>query len=292
MTLKENVIIIFLFLSFVGAAQPFLTLDEVRIRDPYVLADKATKTYYLYATTYNRLMDKDTIKGVEVFKSKDLNNWEHPTTVYTHSKEHWGKRMVWAPEVHAYKNKFYLFVTFTGDPMKDAPEGKPEQYQRGTQILVSDSPTGPFKALLNKPTTPENWMSLDGTLWVEDGIPYMIFCHEWAQITDGTMEIAQLSPDLSIMVEKPTTIFKASEGKWVKSMKDVELLNYNFHGYVTDGCFIYRTKTGKLIMIWSSFGEKGYALAQLVSKSGKIRGPWRHIDEPILKENGGHGMFI
>jgi hypothetical protein len=28
-------------------------------------------------------------------------------------------------------------------------------------------------------------MALDGTLWVEDGVPYMIFCHEWIQITDG-----------------------------------------------------------------------------------------------------------
>ncbi len=283
----------FIFLFMVSsAAQQTTTLEEMRIRDPYILADSVSKTYFLYASTFNRLMDKDSIHGVEVFTSKDLVHWDAPTTVYSHAAAHWGKRMVWAPEVHEYQGKYYLFVTFTGDPMYEAPKGKPEQYQRGTQILVADSPKGPFLPFSNRPTTPKDWMSLDGTLWVEDGIPYMIFCHEWAQITDGTMELVTLKKDLSAMVGEPQTLFKASDAKWVKSMRDVKVLKNGKHGYVTDGCFVYRTKTGKLLMIWSSFGENGYGLAQLVSESGKISGPWKHLDEMIFEENGGHGMLF
>jgi hypothetical protein len=40
-------------------------------------------------------------------------------------------------------------------------------------------------------------MTLDGTLWVEDELPYMVFCHEWVQIKDGTVESVRLKDDLS-----------------------------------------------------------------------------------------------
>ncbi|RXP62732.1 glycoside hydrolase [Lutibacter sp. HS1-25] len=264
-------------------------LDEIRVRDPYILADVNAKKYYLYVQTANRLDDNDTIKGVEVYESKNLKDWTGPKTVFSASENHWGKRMIWAPEVHYYNNKYYLFVTFTGDEMQEKEANKPEQYQRGTQILVANNPEGPFEPFSNKPTTPGNWMSLDGTLWVEEGIPYMIFCHEWAQIEDGTMEIIELKNDLSESVGEPQTLFNATDAKWVKSLSST---GFKYHGYVTDGCFIYKTNTGKLLMIWSSFGENGYGLGQLISESGSVKGPWKQIDKLIFKENGGHGMIF
>nr|WP_299346245.1 glycoside hydrolase family 43 protein [Allomuricauda sp.] len=268
------------------------SLEELRIRDPFILPDSITKTYYLYGTTNNRLGEKDSIKGVEVFTSSDLKNWYGPTTVYQHAKDHWGKRMVWAPEVHKYKDKFYLFVTFTGDVMAPQSDRKPPQYKRGTQILWSDSPKGPFLPFENGPTTPNDWMSLDGTLWVENDVPYMIFCHEWAQNTDGTMEVVQLSNDLSKTVGPPSTIFTALEADWVVSLDKVKIMNNKYYGYITDGCFLYRTKTGRLLMIWSSFGENGYKVAQVISETGSVKGPWKHLDQLIFKENGGHGMLF
>ena len=50
-------------------------------------------------------------------------------------------------------------------------------------------------------------MALDGTLWVEDGIPYMIYCHEWVQIADGSMELVRLTDDLSAPVGNSLTLF-------------------------------------------------------------------------------------
>ena len=35
-------------------------------------------------------------------------------------------------------------------------------------------------------------MTLDGTLYVENGLPYMVYAHEWIQILDGTMEAVPL----------------------------------------------------------------------------------------------------
>ncbi|MGM8361895.1 glycoside hydrolase family 43 protein [Flavobacterium sp. ARAG 55.4] len=281
--------IIALLVVFCSSHAQVKKLEDIRIRDPYIFADKKTKTYYLYAQTGNRLGINDTIKGVEVYQSKNLKDWSEPTTVFSASKSHWGTRMIWAPEMHYYQGKYYLFVTFTGDEMQPKPLDKPEQYKRGTQILMAKSPLGPFKAFENNPTTPNDWMSLDGTLWVENKIPYMVFCHEWAQIGDGTMELIQLKKDLSGTVAKSKTLFHATDAKWVRSLSST---GFKYHGYVTDGCFIYKTKTGKLLMIWSSFGDKGYGLGQLISESGSIQGPWKQIDRMIFENGGGHGMIF
>ena len=45
-------------------------------------------------------------------------------------------------------------------------------------------------------------------------------------------------------------------------------------------------------MIWSSFGDNGYGLGQLISETDSIFGPWKHIDKLIFKEGGGHGMIF
>jgi len=163
------------------------------------------------------------------------------------------------------------------------------QYRRGTQVFSSDSPLGPFVDFAHRPFTPLNWMSLDGTLFIEEDIPYMIFCHEWAQVHDGTMELMELKKDLSGPTGDPTTLFKASEANWVRNMAD---LGYEQDGYVTDGPFLYSTSENKLLMIWSSFGDYEYAIGLAESESGKIRGPWKQLDKPLFPRDGGHGMIF
>ena len=132
-------------------------------------------------------------------------------------------------------------------------------------------------------------MTLDGILWVENKTPYMVFCHEWAQISDGTMELIQLKKDLSGIVGKPKTLFHTTAAKWVRSLSST---GFKYHGYETDGCFVYKSKTGKLLMIWSSFGDNGYGLGQLISESGSIEGPSKQIDKKIFYNSGGHGIIF
>ncbi len=90
---------------------------------------------------------------------------------------------------------------------------------------------GPFVPFSNKPHTPSDWSVLDGTLYVEDGVPYMVFCHEWTQIVDGTMELVQLSDNLSETTGKVARLFRASETGWVRTVRN--------NGYVTDGPFFH-----------------------------------------------------
>ncbi len=263
-----------------------LNLDNIRIRDPYIVPDASTKTYYMYSQMGNRADANE--KGVEVYSSKDLKTWSGPEPVFTFPEGFWANHQVWAPEVHIYKDKYYLFVTLSNTDTLATPrpiisENWPILVKRASQVFVSESPAGPFKPFDNTPHTPKEWSSLDGTLFVEDGIPYMIFCHEWTQVMDGTMELVRLSDDLSEPVSNPVTLFKAGDAAWVTPLHE--------HGKITDGPYVYKTKNGKLVMIWSSFGTNGYAIGQALSENGKIAGPWVQ-SELIFKENGGHGMIF
>jgi hypothetical protein len=265
---------------------------EIRVRDPFILVDHQAGMYYLYAQMQNREGAEG--QGVEVYTSHDLETWEGPSPVFRVPDGFWAGKLVWAPEVHVYRDRYYLLVTFTAEdllPGQSASPLPPPQYRRGTQVLVADSPRGPFEPFANGPTTPAEWMSLDGTLYIENGVPYMVFCHEWAQNHDGSMELMRLSDDLSRAAGDPVRLFSATDAPWVRNMRQ-SLPEARYDGYVTDGPWFYRTRSGKLQMIWSSFGEQRYAIGLADSQSGSIRGPWVQQSEPLYPANGGHGMLF
>lgn len=264
-------------------------LTSIRCSDPFIYADNSDSTYYMYSTGGGgRVMAR---------ASKDLVNWTEPFTVMSFSNRHWAgsKAASWASEVHFYKGKYYLFTTSHSSEIIETIPARCDIPHRATQIYVADSPRGPFRDFTgNKAHTPENWAALDGTLWVEDGIPYMIFCHEWLQTIDGTMELVRLPDDLGIPVEQPVTLFKASDAEWSGEMLELgEKTNgLDLGGYVTDGPWVFRTKTGELGMLWSTWGKKRYSIGVAYSESGSIKGPWVQEEEPLYSDNGGHGMLF
>ena len=287
--MKNELILLATFLMILGCSPTSKTwkLEDIRIRDPFVLADASTQTYYLYAQMDNRIDKKEDTKGVEVYKSRDLRTWEGPYPVLVLPDSFWARDMVWAPEVHEYFGAYYLFVTLTSADSMPAVAGRPPQRKRGTHVFVAESPEGPFAAFSDQPHTPPDWMALDGTFWKEDYQPWMVFCREWWQIEDGTMELVKLKKDLSDVDGEPMTLFTAHSAPWVRAIDHA-----NSSGYVTDGPFLYQTKENHLLMIWSSFGDNGYAIAIAQSASGEITGPWIHQKNLLFAENGGHGMIF
>lgn len=246
-----------------------MQLSEIRIRDPFVLLQG--DTYYMYASAANAgPVEKE---GFNVYTSGDLENWEGPFRVFDPPAGFWADRDFWAPEVHKYKGRYYMFASF-----------KAEGVHRATQILGADSPMGPFSPISDRPATPADWDCLDGTLYVDpDGQPYIFYCHEWMQITDGTMVCQKLREDLTGPAGEPVTLFKASDPDWS--------IPYERDCYVTDAPFLYRMGDGKLLMIWSSYGKDGYVQAQAESLTGRPEGPWRQLP-PIFTKDGGHGMIF
>ena len=264
-------------------------LQDINIRDPFIMPDKKQGVYYMYQSSSTSENGR-AYGGMIAWKSRDLKSWEGPIRVFDVPRDNWITGGVWAPEVHKYKGKYYLFATLNSDVRwKGAVKHHPAYNHRATQIFWSKSPEGPFLPFDGKqPHTPLDEMCLDGTLWVENGTPYMIYCHEWVETLDGEMDLVELKKDLSAPVGESQRLFCASAAEWSTGG------NTAFEGkksYVTDGCFLYRTKTGKLLMVWSSFKDGVYAVGIAESDTGKVIGPWRQQQEPLFI-NGGHSMIF
>ena len=265
-------------------------IRDLNVRDPYIVVDQQAKTYFLYKASRVKDEKGNPVNGVVAYKSKDMELWEGPYTVFSMPADNWITGAVWAPEVHAYKGKYYLFATLNSDiEWKRAEEHWPAYTFRGTQIFYADNPLGPFRAFEDKlPHTPMDKMALDGTLWIENNRPYMVYCHEWVQIGDGSMEVVELEQDLSKSKGNPVTLFHASSAVWSNGQPKPN----GKTAYVTDGCFLYRTKTGKLLMIWSSFKSESYATGIAESVTGKVTGPWKQQPDLLFGKDGGHGMLF
>ena len=267
-----------------------LSIDDINIRDPYILPIPEDGTYYMYCTSSQTDGNGKTHGGVAAYKSRDLKNWEGPVQVFTVPDSNLLQGGIWAPEVHKHNGHYYLFATINSDVIWKKQSTEYPSYQfRGTQIFHSDSPEGPFMPFSAFPHTPLDQMALDGTLWIENGKPYMIYCHEWVQVNDGTMELVSLKDDLSATDSTPTRLFNASAAPWASPVKTD---SKGVDSYVTDGCFLYRTKTGSLLMIWSSFSNGNYAVGIAESTSGTVFGPWKQQTEPLFTKDGGHGMIF
>ena len=253
---------------------------DMRWRDVCIYPDPVTKTYYMVGPGW---------RGVRLYTSKDLLNWYGPRVIYDAPKDVWGDIpivSIWAPELHEYRGKYYLFLTFdTNNKLQEQWREWYPRVTRGSQILVGDSISGPFKPFHNHSTTPVDMMTLDGTLWVEDNIPYMVFCHEWVQITNGAICYVKLKDDLSETAGEPVTLFHGADALWSRSDKKMG-------NNVTDGCFLYKGKTGKLYMLWASGGAEGYTEGISISESGKLAGPWTQQTEPLYSLDGGHAMVF
>lgn len=250
-----------------------LKREEIRIRDPFILTDKENGCYYMYGTTalgVGTLAAKNTFS---VYKTYDLENFEEPKIIFDGSAiGFWADRDFWAPEVHKYNGRYYLFGSFKAD-------GK----CRATEILVCDTPDGKFVPVSDRPATPDGWECLDGTFFVEDGIPYIIFSHEWCQVKDGEIWAMPLTDDLTAPAGEPILLFKASDNENVSELGGVDPGNY-----VTDGPFVYR-EDGRLKMIWSSFYKGRYLVLEAESES--LLSGWRH-GKSKYDFDGGHAMIF
>ncbi|MBO5660466.1 MAG: family 43 glycosylhydrolase [Bacteroidaceae bacterium] len=286
---KKTALLVMTFCMVLGAWAQNLTLKDIYIRDPFILPMEEEGVYYMYATS-STTEDGVAYGGMVAYQSKDLKTWTGPVRVFDVPRDNFLTGVVWAPEVHPYNGKYYLFATLNSDIVWKAPkDGHPSYVHRATQIFWADRPEGPFLPFENKlPHTPMGQMCLDGTLWVENGVPYMIYCHEWVEMMDGTMELVELKPDLSAPAGQPVRLFCASAAEWSTGSARAD----GERTYVTDGCFLYRTKTGKLLMIWSSFKNGNYAIGIAESATGRVLGPWRQQKEPLFEKNGGHGMIF
>lgn len=253
--------------------------DGIACRDPFIML--YNNRYYMYKRfdniydLYRRKEDK-----IVVLVSDDLENWSEEITVYEPREDFHGiKDLFWAPECHYYKGHFYIFTSVFSNKTN----------HRSISVYRADNPLGPFEDIADGCITPPEWNAIDGTLYVdESGQPWMVFVREWVSMPEGngSFVAAKLSEDFTHFIGEPIHLFYARE------------LEGAVMG-VTDGCYMVKLRSGKLMMLWSNFTSKGYVIAKAYSESGQIQGPW--VQDGLLyekgmydfsDEDGGHAMIF
>lgn len=255
--------------------------EDLRVRDPFVLT--SGDTYYLYKAK------GDDGCEIIVHKSRDLKTWDDGTVVYTLSKNSWGVKDLWAPEVHFYNGKYYMFLSLLG-----------RNGLRGTEISVCDTPNGTFTPITNEPATPKDKSCIDGTLYLENGEPYIVYSSDWPHNYDektgcyvGEIWATRLSRDLKREVGEPFRLFKSTEATAAPiPSKEEEYDGKIIRRYGSDAPFVQKLSDGRLYLTWSPIPDGNYIVAAAISKGKSIEGEWEHLSEPLFAKNGGHAMFF
>lgn len=243
-------------------------ISTLCIRDPFLFYEDGK--YYL--TGSKGKGDKlssmfDDQDAFLCYVSEDLENFYGPYVLF----DKWESNEYWAPEIHKYKGKYYLLGTI---------HKKGER--RGTYAFRCDSILGEYVPLSIDPITPKDEEALDGTLVIENDIPYLVYCHEWLQVHNGEICIIRLSDDLSKCIGESKVLFTAKDAKYVGPC--------DRGGYVTDGPFV-KKENGVYKMIWSTFkDENTYCLGVATSKS--LFDGWVVEDKERYGDDRGHGMLI
>lgn len=259
-----------------------LKTEDIRIRDPYIVAYDGS--YYMYGT----IGETKNERSLYVFRGQDLLCWEEPKKIFTLDENSWGLGELWAPEVHFYKGKYYLFVSILGK------HGK-----RGTQIAVCDTPCGMFLPIADKPATPFEKSCIDGTLYVENGVPYIVYSADWPDNYDKDKDVyigeicaAELSEDLKNIVSEPFRLFESTEAPLSRVPAVHDYMGKKVTRYGSDGPFIRKLKDGSLFLTWSPIPDMNYIVAAAIQRNGEINGKWEHLETPVFDKNGGHAMFF
>lgn len=259
---------LFFVVSKVTAIKYETVNTGICVRDPFVLEFEGT--YYMYGTGLKW-------DGYSCVCSSDLENWSKQIKVYEPQGGCDGNGDWWAPECHYYNGSFYLFATY-----RSASTGK-----HGVGIFRSADPLGPFEIITDGHITPKESDAIDGTLYVDDDSqPWMIYVSEWTSAEDGigSMMAVKLSEDLTSFISEPILLFRATEGG-------------EKNGFITDGPFLYKTKTGRLLMLWSNFIDSEYSVLVASSSNGRIDGKWKQCPRELYTAtdkhpDGGHAMLF
>ena len=244
-----------------------IDLADLPFRDLCVMADPATQTYYMIGF----LKSVSSAQEIACYQSKDLQTWGNYTTVFYNDGQY---DQSWAPEFYCLDGKYYIVASLKGNTAAGD--------LRGCYILQADTANGVYE-IISERITPENWECLDGHIYYEDGIPYMVYCREWTRIIDGNGEMyaVRLKDDL-------TGVYPGAEHVKLFSARDHKASNDG----ITDGCWMYKASNGDLVMLWSKYVNGKYTIITSRSVSGKLMDTWTHDEGTLFANDGGHPMLF
>ena len=224
--------------------------------------------YVIYATK-SRPFDEQT--NQVCFTSEDLMHLERHDDIIDMSGFPWATRAIWAPTI-IEKNGKYYYIFASNDIYSVETKG-------GLEIAVSDSPTGPFKALLDKPLVNEFYngaQPIDAHLFKDDdGTVYLLF-GGWRHC------------NIAVMNEEMTGFIPFEDGSVVKEITPPD--------YVEGPCMF--KKDGKYYFMWSAgdWGKGDYRVNSAFADTPF--GPFKEYKEVLSTGDGkiangpGHNGYI
>ncbi len=230
--------------------------------------------YWMY-TTYGE-------KTINAYVSYDnMTTWELRENVIDMASFTWANDAIWAPSVMEYDGKYYMAVS-----MNYTASDNKTKYG-GIAMGVSDSPAGPFKALIDEPIIKNGWdpclfnvALIDPHLFADDdGTVYMYF-------GNGTCAVSKLSTDLKSIVplDDKGTLYKQikladyCEGPFMIKRDGTYYMMYSCDGFESGK---YRVAYATSASPIEGFEEKGVILGG----DGKHVSPGHHSCIYIKENN-------
>lgn len=240
--------------------------NTILLADPTIFHNKGM--YYLYGTTTGNVNGE----GFQVYTSPDLKAWNGPVGAQNglalKKGDSFGDKGFWAPQVLAYKDKFYMIYTAN----------------ENIATAVSDSPSGPFKSETKEPII-KTGNQIDPFVFIDDnGKKYLYH----VRLTNGNrIFVAEINDDLQSIKQETLTECISGTLPW----ENTENTNWP----VTEGPTVVK-HNGLYYLIYTAndFRSIDYAVGYATSKSPM--GPWeKSKNSPIISrkntnQNGiGHG---
>ena len=273
----------------------------VEFGDPYIL--KASDgMYYMIGT--GGVKD-----GFKMYSSTDLEEWKDEDRIYQGNTDNsWSIANFWAPELYEIGDKFYMI--FSAD-WRENPTNELENFRIG--VAVSDSPTGPYKDLYNRPIFDPGYPVIDGNLLFEDDKVYLYYsrcCYkhpvesevaDWARDQELFMEIeeswiygVEMKSDFSGIIGEPQLLLRPpvsmddKQAEWESRSVTSGEVNRRW----TEGSYIFKENDIYYMMYSANFfGGENYAVGY--STSNSPLGPFIKADNnPILQKNIADGGIV
>ena len=235
---------------------------DVIIADPFIL--RQGDAYYLYGTT-------DARTGFRVWTSSNLIDWRSRGYAYRKTRDDFGQRQFWAPEVFEHKGKFYLHYTAAS-----------KEFSQRIILAEGDSPLGPFKEV-KAPWFQSKLCLIDSHVFKDaDGQLYLYYVLDCSENGDSEIYVRKVSDDLVVSKDdafcaKPSQPWEGdqwNEAPFVFKRGGTYFMTYSANCYV------------------DTTYNVGYATAT------SPMGPWTKAPEnPILRNTKdisgpGHNAFV
>ena len=251
--------------------------DITKIGDPQIVTFGGK--YYCYATSSNHYSN-----GFSVWVSDDLVNWSEPIPCFD-AINYWGKSHFWAPEVVYHKGKFIMHYSAMSRELNSLRIG----------VAVSDSPTGPFTDVHNRPMFDFGYAAIDGSVLISDEGNFLYYSRDCSENTIDGVNVSQiycvrLSDDLTETVGDAALMTTPTEEYERKSLEEFNTL------WNEGPCVI---KLGdEYVMNYSAncYARNTYAICVATAKTPT--GPWKKSkNNPVLSMKGdlfgaGHNAFF